>query len=61
MDEQLPITIFCALMSDNKDLKYILALLVHYLEKDDEYEPEKRILAALNVEFWDNFRVLWIS
>lgn len=38
MDEQLPILIFCALMSVNKDLKYLLLLMLHYLEKDDKHE-----------------------
>ena len=48
MDEQLPILIFCALMSRNKDLKCVFLLLLHWLEKDENHEGEKRILAALN-------------
>lgn len=49
MDEQLPVIIFCCLMSKNKDLKFVINYLLHYFEKDDYHEPEKRIIAALNV------------
>ena len=49
MDEQLPVIIFCVFMSKNDNLKSVISFLLHYFEKDDYHEPEKRILAALNV------------
>ena len=58
MDEQLPVIIFCCLMSQNRELKFVVNFLQHYFERDDYYEPEKRIIAALNVNII-LFRLLW--
>lgn len=51
MDSQLPLTIYCCLVSKNSQLKPIISLIHDYFESEDEYESENRVLAALKVKY----------
>ena len=47
MDSQLPLTIYCALLCRNTQLKPIVSFLSDYFEPEDDFESENRTLAAL--------------
>lgn len=49
MDTQLPVTIFCVLMSSNSEAHTITSFLSDYYQYEDNYGTENRILTAINV------------